>query len=185
MKTKEALRKKYRDLRNRLNDHEISEKSEAIIQNIINTDVFRRAKTVMLYRALKNEVSLDYLTANAASAGKRFVYPVCISSGVIKAYLPEKWKKGAFGIIEPDPEKSEEVPAECIDLVICPGVAFDKDRRRLGMGGGYYDRFLPECKNALFIMAAFECQKCDKIPADPSDITMNAVITESKTYKGE
>ena len=66
--------------------------------------------------------------------------------------------------------------------LICAGVAFDREKRRLGMGGGYYDRFLPLCRKAAVILAAFEEQRAEEVPAEPEDIAMDYVATDRKVY---
>lgn len=90
--------------------------------------------------------------------------------------LPEGWRRGAFGILEPI--KGFVVRPEEIDLVICPCSGFDEDGNRLGMGGGYYDRFLPQCKNAVKIAVAFEAQKLPHVHTEAFDVKMDAIITE-------
>ena len=80
------------------------------------------------------------------------------------------------------PDSSEEIPPEALDLVICPGTAFDRQGNRLGMGGGYYDRFLPRCRHAVIIMAAFEEQRVEKVPADSLDVPVAIVVTEDNIY---
>ena len=79
-----------------------------------------------------------------------------------KAYVPGAWKTGAFGILEPDPARSELVPPEEIDLVLCPCAGFDGDGNRVGMGAGYYDRYLPRCSNAAIYAVAFEAQRLEQ-----------------------
>lgn len=99
----------------------------------------------------------------------------------MRALIPEggdAFRPGPFGIPEPDPARSEEVRPEELDFVICPCTAFDGWNRRLGMGGGYYDRFLPKCTHATVIEAAFDCQRADELPEEPFDIRMDAVVTE-------
>ena len=90
------------------------------------------------------------------------------------------WISGAFGIPEPDPARSAEIPPEELDLVLCPCTAFDGAKNRLGMGGGYYDRFLPRCSRAVKAAAAFDCQRSDQVPMDSRDQSMDLVITESQ-----
>ena len=63
--------------------------------------------------------------------------------------------------------------------MVCPGTAFDDTGARLGMGGGYYDRFLPKCVNAVFLMAAFEVQRAVSLPCSPLDVPMDLIVTES------
>ena len=80
---------------------------------------------------------------------------------------------------------SREIPPDQIDLVVCPGTAFDPACRRMGMGGGYYDRFLPKCTRARIVMVAFEAQKVDEIPADAWDQPVEQVFTEDRIYARE
>ena len=95
------------------------------------------------------------------------------------------WKTGSFGIPEPDPTLCRQAgPAE-IDLVVCPCTAFDEGCMRIGMGGGYYDRFLPLCRNAAVVAAAFDCQKAPAVPCCGTDIRMDAVFTETAVYPSD
>ena len=80
-------------------------------------------------------------------------------------------------------ELSEEVPPEEIDLVICPGTAFDPACNRMGMGGGYYDRWLPRCVRARVVLAAFEVQKVESLPTDEWDRPVEQVFTEDAVYQ--
>ena len=74
------------------------------------------------------------------------------------------------------------MPPEEIDLVVCPCSGFDEDRNRLGMGGGFYDRYLPKCEKAAKIAVAFEAQKIPEVPMDEWDIPVEAVFTERARY---
>ena len=140
---KESVRQQALLARSGLSDAERGTKSAAVVERIAALSEFRAAHTVMLYRAVRGELSLETLPVHPAAAGKRFVYPRCVSRTEMEAMLPGGWKPGAFGIPEPDGETSETVQPEEIDLVVCPGTAFDDRGARLGMGAGYYDRFLP------------------------------------------
>ena len=182
---KEKLRKKYISLRNGLTIRQIEEKSEKIINNIISLDAFKNAKTIMIYSSIGSEANLKKLPLLKQSEGKCFAYPVCTEKRKMEAYIPTKFKAGAYGILEPDISCSDKVDFELIDLVICPGVAFSKNLARLGMGGGYYDNFLPKCKNAIVLMAAFEIQKSCELKPENHDFTMDLIVTEEKIYKGE
>ena len=163
--------------------------SKSICRRIVESEVFRMAHTVMIYRGVRGEVRLDELERSAEARGKRLVYPLCISRTEMIALLPGVedacWKKGAFGIMEPVRELSEEISPDEIDLVICPCTVFDEDCGRMGMGAGYYDRYLEKCVNAHVVSAAFEVQKSEKIPMQPWDKPMEKVFTEAAVYEAE
>lgn len=154
--------------------------SDRIVRNILRSPAFQKAQTVMLYRAVRGEARLQALES-VAGREKRFVYPLCVNKTDMEArrpLVPDAWKPGPFGIEEPDPARSERIDPWDIDLVLCPCAAFDAEGRRLGMGAGYYDRFLPQCENAYIAAVAFECQRAEAIPAEPWDVPMQEVFTE-------
>jgi len=179
---KKALREHFSRLRSGMSAKERAEKAARIAGRIAALPEYRSASAVLIYAALPGEVDLQPLADHPASAGKRFAYPVCVSRTDMKAMIPGGWKRGAFGIREPDPACSEDIPPEDLDLVICPGVAFEETGTRLGMGGGYYDRFLPRCTRAKFIMAAFEAQHAGTLPREGTDIRMDRIVTEDAVY---
>jgi len=97
---------------------------------------------------------------------------------------PGAMKAGRYGITAPVEAQSRILSPSLIDLVIVPCTAFDwKSLRRMGMGAGYYDRYLPQCVNAVFIAAAFEVQHIPGLRADEWDIPMNAIATEKNWYE--
>ena len=174
-----ALRKQYIRAREALSPEEREAYSRRAAERIAALPEFAAARTVLLYRAVRGELSLDSLPVLPASAGKRFAYPRCLSRTEMEARIPGRWEPGAFGIPEPAADASEAVPPGEIDLVICPGTAFDDLGTRLGMGGGYYDRFLPKCVNAVFLMAAFEAQRAASLPRSGLDVPMDLIVTEA------
>ena len=209
MFTKKQLRLEKIAARDMLTPKERREKSEAIVRNILADPVFQKAKTVMIYRSVRGEVQLDMLPALAPEkryvyplcVDKAEMIALCPLSrldgvgegekspngskvrgteeGGTVAELSGAWRKGPFGIPEPDPEYSEIVAPEEIDLVLCPCSAFDRRHRRLGMGGGYYDRFLGKCVHAEIIAVAFAVQEADEVPTEAFDRKMDRVITEN------
>lgn len=175
-----VLRREKIQAREALQPEVRREFSAAIVQRLALLPEYQAAETVMLYRAVKGEVSLDGLS------GKRFVWPLCIGEGEMIALLPENeraWQKGYCGIPEPVRQRSREIAPEEIDLVICPCTVFDPACRRMGMGKGFYDRFLPRCERARFIAVAFEAQKTEQLTASPWDVPMDAVVTEKAVYR--
>ena len=180
------LRKEKIRAREALNYELREEKSRQISANLLASPEFRRAKTIMVYRGVKGEVRLDALIGAPEAEDKRFCYPLCISKTEMIALVPggeDGWRPGAFGIPEPVRELAEEVPPEEIDLVVCPLTGFDEACRRLGMGGGFYDRYLPKCVNAGIVAVAFECQKAKEVPTEAWDKPVDAVFTEDAVYR--
>jgi len=159
--------------------------SDRVVRRIRQLPEYEAAKTVMIYRAVRGEVRLQALESGDGHE-KRFVYPRCLDGGTMEALHPlepDAWISGPYGIEEPDPARSELIDPAEIDLVICPCSVFDAAGNRLGMGAGYYDRFLPACENAFVAAAAFALQKTAAIPAEPWDRPMDAVVTEDAEYR--
>ncbi len=179
---RDALRRAFLEARGRLTEAERAAASERVLSRLVQLRAYQNARTVLIYRAVGSELPLQALPGLPASAGKRFTYPVCLPERQLAAMLPTAWRTGAFGIPEPDPAVSLPVPPEELDLILCPGVAFDARRTRLGMGGGYYDRFLPRCRKAVILMAAFEVQRAETLPAEPWDVPMDGIVTESCVF---
>ena len=180
------LRRAALDKRGALSAEQRERMSEQAVRLLAGSEEFQNAQTVMLYAHTKAELSLDALARHPLASGKRFVYPLCISKTEMVALLPadeEAWKEGAFGIREPRPERSERIAPESIDLVVCPCSAFDENCNRMGMGAGFYDRYLPKCSNAVICAVAFEAQKLPEVPVDAWDVPMEMVFTEKTVYR--
>ena len=180
---RKSLRKEKIKARDSYSLEERYELSEAICKNILSSSEYKNAKTIMIYKAVRGEASLKYLEEH--SQDKVLLYPLCISNEEMIALKPHdesSWQSGYKNIPEPVREKSDEINPSDIDLVICPCSVFDEAHNRMGMGAGFYDRFLPKCTNATIVAAAFEAQKADTVPVDPWDKPMQAVFTERARY---
>lgn len=159
--------------------------SRAICRRLYKHPALGAAERVMLYAAAGTEPDLTVLAGLLSAEGKRLYYPVCGAEGLMYAAAPDSpdaWRTGKYGIAEPDPEHASLVSPEKLDAVIVPCIAFDAAHRRLGHGGGYYDRFLPLCTRAVKLAAAFEIQRAAAVPIDSFDVAMDAVATELRIY---
>lgn len=158
-----------------------AEKEEAVCSRLKQLPEVCRARVVLSYMAAADELCLHGFHDWAHSEGKVVAFPVSGPGGKMGAFVPfgpDSMGKGMFGILEPRPAESVQIPPEDIDLVLVPCVAFDGEGRRLGHGGGYYDRYLPECARAAKILVAFEDQRLSCVAADRLDVTMDALVTE-------
>ena len=182
---KKEQRKAALDARRALSAGERAVFSKKICERIARRKDFKSAQTILAYLATWDEVDLSVLCEKAGKFGKTVAYPVSYKGGIMEAFVPngpDSLKTGLLGITAPDPSESKLLAPEDIDLVLVPLVAFDEDKRRLGHGGGYYDRYLPKCGKAALVAVAFEAQKLDQITVDEHDILMKSIVTEKKTY---
>lgn len=184
---KKVLRKSRIMAREALSEEERIAFSEAISARVAGTAEYAEAETIFVYKWVKGEVRLDALEEIARKDGKRLIYPLCISKTEMLAIEPgnsaDAWVSGYMGIMEPVLEKGTVIDPAEIDLIVAPCSSFDEECRRLGMGGGFYDRYLPKCSNAKIIAVAFEVQKSDEIPTDEYDFPVDAVATEERLIR--
>ena len=158
----------------------------AICARLLAMPCFQKAENLLLYAAFGGEVDLAVLAEQAARLGKTVAYPVCGEGFTLTAAVPEPdgWEAGAYGIRTPILTKSRLLAPEELDLVLVPCAAFDAACRRVGMGKGYYDRYLPRCQNAVTLGVAFEVQRVERAAADPHDRQLDSYATEEKIYRG-
>ena len=182
---RKALRKSRIAARQALSEEDRAVKSALIIDNIIASPEYKGAKNILIYSAIRGEVSLDGLKEYAERDGKLLAYPLVLSANEMTALVPKSeddWTEGFHGIMEPKKETCLELKPEEIDLVICPCTAFDEECGRMGMGAGYYDRYLEKCDKAHIVAVAFECQKADSVMRQEWDKPMEKVFTEERVY---
>jgi 5-formyltetrahydrofolate cyclo-ligase len=121
-------------------------KSRIIREKLMALPVFKRARTILCYASFKGEVDTFALMQCAMDLNKRVVLPVIRKEEqhIIPVLIEslKELKAGSFGILEPADVPQRRLPADELDLVVVPGVAFDRQNNRLGRGAGYYDRFL-------------------------------------------
>jgi 5-formyltetrahydrofolate cyclo-ligase len=153
----------------------------ALCRNIQEHPWFREAETVMAFAALGGEPDLDPVLSEILRLGKTLVLPRCGKKGHMTAHRVwdlSELRSGAYGIREPA-EDAPVVPNHEIQLILVPGVAFDKQGGRLGRGAGYYDRFL-ENYHGRAMGVCYETA-LTKIPMEPWDRPMDGVTTDHNT----
>lgn len=175
---KAGLRRKMRAMRRNLPIEWQRTASEAVARRVLTMTEYQNARTVMGYMAARGELDVLPILEAALSQGKRLCLPRCEENGEMTARLVgsfDELSPGCMDILEPA-QGALIVPPEEIDLIIAPGVAFDAQCRRLGQGGGYYDRFLPQTHAAAVgVCHAFALM--ESLPTEAHDRRMDAVVT--------
>lgn len=182
---KRQLRKGINEKRKMLDENHVKIASEKIVITLQNLSDLKSANTVMSYMPYGNEVDIKPLNQWILSQGKILCLPRVISPTEMEPRIVNNLERGlyksSFGIFEPTVENVLTDKAN-IDLVLVPGLAFDKNGNRTGHGSGYYDRFLSSCKKrTLFIGIAYTFQVLDSIPSDPYDVKVHKIVTEEYT----
>jgi 5-formyltetrahydrofolate cyclo-ligase len=167
------------------------ELSREIVARCMALPEYQRANTVLFYIDVRSEVRTRNDLTNALQSGKKIVIPYCVD-GELELFHLENYDEldiGMYKILEPKAElrtvAAKKVEVKEIDLVIVPGVAFDRRGGRTGHGKGYYDKMLEHARlDTPLVALAFECQMFDEIPMQDHDVFMDKVVTEKAAYDG-
>lgn len=156
----------------------------AIAARVLALPAFAAARTVLSYCAVGGEANPAAIDAAALRLGKAVAYPLCLEEGHMEAALPEAADAlvpGRYGIPAPIPGRCRLLVPEDVDLALVPCAAFDAFCRRIGMGAGYYDRYLVRC-GAFSVALAYEAQRVPQAAAQEHDVLLCAVASESGLY---
>ena len=180
MNKKEA-RNLIKERRMKLSLNYINGASDKIFEKLLQNEDFKNAKIVMSYMDFKNEVKTDKINDFIKNSGKVLVLPKVIDKETMIAIEDKnQYIISLFGNKEPN---GEEYRGN-IDVIITPGVAFDRNKNRVGFGRGYYDRFFLKYPNAKKIAIAFEEQIINEgIETDKYDKKVDILITENNIIK--
>lgn len=183
---KEALREKaLRRLRQQSESSRLR-RSFTIGGRLFRTPLYRKAERLLCYVAIAGEVQTRHILEQALSDGKEVFVPVVTDKArrhMVVAQVKDLEKdlahRGHYGVPHPLRLASREIPLETLDLVIVPGIAFDRRGNRLGRGGGYFDRFLARVPaDVPRVGLAFKFQVVQRLPQESHDQSVARVITE-------
>lgn len=171
---KKELRSYIKTLKRQHTKEQLMEQSELILHKLENHPAFIVAKTVMLYSSLPDEVQTQAFLEKW-HLKKQIILPTVVGDDIIPvAYGADtSFAVGDFNILEPQ----DKPYTGDYDLIVVPGVAFDRQGNRIGRGRGYYDRFLCQHLNVKRIGICFDFQLVDEVPTEPLDIRMDEVIS--------
>lgn len=182
MAEKAAFREQIKALERQIPEAQRLESDQALRASFLRLPQLEGADTVLLYYGMGFEVDTRPLLDTLLRRGKRVLLPRCLPGGGMEArcYAPDKLRRHRYGMWEPDPG-CEAVEAARIDFVLVPALCYDRQRFRLGRGGGYYDRYLAGyggftvglCRDALLQAA---------VPREDWDRSVSLVLTETEQF---
>ena len=156
-------------------------KNQRITERVLHTKIYQQSKTVFSYCSSGDEIDTYPLLLDALAQGKKVCVPKTCGHGIMQARMIRCLAQlcpGKYGISEPE-DCCPVVSPEEIDLCIVPCLAADCRGYRLGYGGGYYDRFLPQTSAAKMLLCE-QSRVFDEIPVEEHDIPCDILITESQ-----
>ncbi len=167
------------------------ELSRTVCERLAALPEYQNARTVMFYVDVRSEVRTRNYLSTALTSGKRIVVPYCLD-GELELFLLENMDElalGSYRILEPKTElrtlANKKVDVSELDLIIVPGVAYDRRGGRMGHGFGYYDKLMQHARlDTPLVAFGFECQLFDEVPMLSHDIFMDKIITEKAVYPG-
>jgi 5-formyltetrahydrofolate cyclo-ligase len=200
--TKKKLRSEIRARRNELSASYREQASLKVIQQFRELSLSKNTGMITGFFSQDGELDIEPLMNSLAKDGCKLAIPVIdFSNNVMQFQLIDsnsQFDFNRFGIKEPVWNRALQLEPNSIDIVLYPLVAFDRGCRRLGMGGGYYDKYFShlnpmtddrlrttKTKNhhaPLLIGCAYDCQRVEYIPIEPWDIELDYVVTESSIY---
>jgi 5-formyltetrahydrofolate cyclo-ligase len=188
IREKAALRRRMRDLRDRIPLDDREAMAREIERRLSEVDALRRARTVLLFASFGSEVPTGGIMADLDRRGARVLLPFITDGGQMAAgehRLGEPLVRSGYGPPEPEagPGGRREADPEEIEAVVAPGLAFDRSGYRLGYGGGHFDRYLARLRTGAHrIGIGFHQQVVDRVPHGPGDERLDLVVTDHETF---
>lgn len=156
-----------------------------IQDKLFHSAEWKVAKTIGVTISRFPEVDTEQIIMRAWHEGKKVAVPKCFPKDKsMQFYLLEDFKQLEtvyFGLREPIVSKVSACHKNAIDLMLVPGLLFDKEGYRIGFGGGYYDRYLTDFQGVK-ISLAFAQQVVEKVPTDIFDIPVHKLVTNEAEY---
>lgn len=184
-----AIRASAKRRRSQLTSKQRQEASKKIAEKLFATALFRNSNNIACYVSLKTEVGTRPIIERAWQLKKRVFAPIAEKNFILRFHrFDHESELVTSNIGLREPKQGRPARGGELELVIVPLVAFDSQRNRIGMGGGYYDRafsFLAsntENTNPVLIGLGFDCQQVEKIRPNPWDIRLSRIFTETAEF---
>lgn len=192
LQEKAQVRKQMREVRKAISPAVRKRYEDDIAERLYSLPAVRNAKVIGVYSAMGSEASVKDLVKalRLDPPGPTIAYPAIHEGGFMTFFAIEPGMSAVFVDNPAQLVTMESLPkdgivrANTIDLMLVPGVAFDESCKRLGQGGGYYDRYIPQLKDdCLVVGVAFDEQIIDSIPSGPHDRKVDYVVTPTRIIK--
>lgn len=192
---KNQLRQHLRERRRQITPSQQHLAAQQLMQRIITLSAYRHARHIAAYMASDGEISPEYVLRHASLKSKRSYLPRIHFGGKANKHMSfqryhprQKLRSNRYGIGEPAGLRYRSRSPELLDIVLLPLAGFDKEGRRLGMGGGFYDRCFAfknqhSRQKPLLIGIAHHCQEVSALPADDWDIGLDLIVTDRAVIK--
>lgn len=181
---KTTLRNKVKEALSTMSDNTYHSKSLAIVKKVLQEPYIIEANTIGLTISNKPEVDTFLLIEELWQLGKKVAVPKChpktreMSFYAIDSFA--QLETVYMHLREPIPERCEFVDANEMDVILVPGVVFDRYGYRIGYGGGYYDRYVLNYKKGKLLSMLFDEQIIDRVPTEEHDCPVDIIVTPSK-----
>lgn len=179
---KQQLRLELLAQRRKLDKNEIVTQSDNMAEVLYASPYYQQANIIMLFLSMPDEPQMMNIIEHAWRLGKTVCVPHMREKfGFMDAAIIESRQglvRGRFNLLVPDPTALKLVDPELIDVMIVPAVAYDNKGNRLGMGAGYYDRFIPQALKAICMGAIWSSQIIEDVPVDLYDRPVHYLLTE-------
>lgn len=176
---KDELRIKYRKIRKEIKDKDIKDK--LICDNFLNCDIYKKAKVILAYYPLSEEINIIPIINDALLNKKQVALPITANkTGDMEFYFIDSIDnlvKGNFGIMEPIKDNKKRVIDFNDSICIVPGIIFDMRGYRIGYGKGYYDKFLRN-NSITSVGLCYQEILQDNIPCDSYDVQVNYICVD-------
>ncbi|MBQ5865360.1 MAG: 5-formyltetrahydrofolate cyclo-ligase [Oscillospiraceae bacterium] len=173
---KKELRRQIRELKRAMTNEQINAASARLGELFLNCPQYKQAKTIYGYLPYNQEVRTVPMLEQAMKEGKRVAVPKCYGDEMRFIYMDDlsKVEKGYANI--PEPIADDPVADDKTALVLMPGMAFTKDGKRMGYGGGFYDKFLASEPDHPTVALCYDFQMVEDLPTEDYDIPVDCVL---------
>ena len=181
---KKALRRKILDERKNINIVKKEDMDNKILDKLYESEYYRKSKKIFIYISYDSEINTKGIINKALEDNKKVYVPRTEFKNrlmdAVEIMSLDNLVESDFGILEPSIKEPYIDPNE-LDLIVVPGVAFDKQGGRMGYGAGFYDRYFKKInKDIIKLALAYEFQTLEKVPMNELDIPVDCIITENE-----